>query len=305
MKPVALLILGALGVGGYILLQKSGTPAAENLAQVTVQETSPAPTVPLPTPITKTTPTYHLLTTTTSTPGAELLKEVGSEHVDFTLALNRIDVKHIPKGAVLVIPDSFDDTDAYSPFPAEISAAKEIPKLFMVSKEVQAFAAYENGARVRWGTVSTGKQATPTPSRLYSTNWKGKLVTSTLEDAYQLPWYFNLDSMEGISMHQFDLPGYPASHSCIRMAEYDAQWFYDWAQQWILAPDGQTKLADGTPVIVFGEYAYGTTAPWKKLATDPQATTLSESDLNTVVSGYSAEIANRLARRAEVLGTTQ
>lgn len=298
---IILVCVFAVGIGLFVLYRnKASIPTNPAQATIPTPDTVPTSVTEPLTPSTST-PTYHVLATTTSAPGAELAKEVGMKNVPFTLALNRLDVKHIPQDAKLIIPDSFADTDIYAPFPTEIAAASDIPKLFIVSKRVQAFAAYENGKRVRWGTVSTGKSTTPTPSRLYATNWKGKLVTSTLEDAYQLPWYFNLDSLEGISMHQFDLPGYPASHSCIRLSEEDAMWIYEWAEQWVLAADGQTMLANGTPVIIFGDYAYGKTAPWKKLAEDPTATTLSTDELRDIVEKYHTEIQERAAEREQVL----
>ncbi|MBP6904916.1 MAG: L,D-transpeptidase [Candidatus Pacebacteria bacterium] len=306
-QRMTMVLVIIFGIGAWFYASyRNNIAVAPNpaLATIPVPE-NPSPAEPITEPIAPTKgPSYHLLTTTTSTPGAELAKEVGMENVDFTLALNRLDVKHIPKDAVLVIPESFDDLDMYAPFPERIEAASSIPKLFIVSNRVQAFAAYENGTRVRWGAVSTGKKATATPSRLYSTNWKGKLVISTLEDAWVLPWYFNLDSMEGISMHQFDLPGYPASHSCIRLSEADAMWFYDWAQEWVLSPDGNTRLAHGTPVIIYGEYGYGKTAPWKKLAEDPTATTLSESELKDIVETYLPEIQIRATEREAILNPT-
>jgi len=37
-----------------------------------------------------------------------------------------------------------------------------------------------------------------------------------------------------VSFHKFDLPGYPASHGCVRLPEEDAKWIYDWADHWTL-----------------------------------------------------------------------
>ncbi len=294
------LVAGVLVYYASTRIDTSTTTPAQVSELPTPEPTAPAPLEPLPTP--KGTVSYHTLATTSPKPAAELANDVGLSHVDFTLSLNRLDQAHIPQGTTFVVPDSFADLDAYSPFPETIENANDIPKLFIISQRVQAFGAYEYGKRVHWGTVSTGKESTQTPSRLYSTNWKGKLVHSTIEDAWLLPWYFNLDSMEGISMHQYDLPGYPASHSCIRMSGKDAEWVYNWADQWVLSPDGNTRLAYGTPVIIYGQYAYGKTAPWKKLAQDPTATSLGESELADIVSQYHREILERQTQRQQILG---
>jgi lipoprotein-anchoring transpeptidase ErfK/SrfK len=243
---------------------------------------------------------YRSIVVTSDKPGAEIAQEVGLSKVPFVLTFNRLDDKHISKNTTITIPSELTDWNALSPFPSTLDAAKDIPKLLLVSQRIQAIGAYEHGILVRWMVTSTGKKDTPTPSKLYFTNWKGKLVVSSIQDEWILPWYFNLDNTEGISLHQYELPGYPASHSCVRMTEADAQWVYDWAQQWILSADENTKLASGTPVIVFGEYGYGKTAPWKKLAKDSSATTLTTDELNTLITENLPAIQKEAANRASV-----
>ncbi|HEY6403600.1 MAG TPA: L,D-transpeptidase, partial [Blastocatellia bacterium] len=99
-----------------------------------------------------------------------------------------------------------------------------------------------------------------------------------------LPWYFNLDNKQGISFHQYDLPGYPASHGCVRLLEEDAAWIYGWADQWKLSADRRVET-QGTPVIVFGKYDYGKQAPWKQLVTDYRAASLTGSELDEAIRG--------------------
>ncbi len=236
---------------------------------------------------------YHTITIASADAATELAGIVGPDNVQTVLEINRIDTANIAKGRVLIIPNSFDDPAALSPFPATVTAAFDIPKLMIVDQAVQAFAIYNNGALVRWGGVNTGKQSTPTPNRLYFANWKGKRVVSSEDDSWILPWYVNLDNKEGISMHQYELPGYPASHSCVRLLEQDAEWIYNWVDQWSVADDDQTVLHEGTPVIVFGDYGFGKTAPWKKLAKDPTATTVSSGILETLVASDHQQIVDK------------
>lgn len=246
---------------------------------------------------------YRSIVVTTDKPGAEIANEVGLSKVPFVLTFNRLDDKHIVKNTTITIPSELTDWSALSPFPSILDAAKDIPKLLLVSQRIQAIGAYENGTLVRWMVTSTGKKDTPTPSKLYFTNWKGKLVISSIKDEWILPWYFNLDNTQGISLHQYELPGYPASHSCVRMTEADAQWVYEWADQWIVSPDEQQVLAAGTPTIIFGEYGYGKTAPWKKLAEDPTATTLTADELNTLLTENLPAIEKEAAQRVSVEGS--
>ena len=256
---------------------------------------SSAPDAPLPTPVVEAvhTMTYHALTLSTISPAKELAAAVGTSNVDTVLKLNRIDSDHLVKNMTLTIPDSFVDFLAYAPFPPLLPDADTVPKLMVVSQRIQAFGIYENGTLVRWGPTSTGKQSTPTPSKLYFTNWKGKKVVSSIDDGWILPWYFNLDNIEGISMHQYELPGIPASHSCIRLTQDDAKWIYDWADQWQLTSDQSTVAHYGTPVLIFGQYAYGKTRPWKMLPNKPSATTVTLDELAPALSDAFPTIAAR------------
>ncbi len=233
---------------------------------------------------------YHRVTLGESKVGAELTQIVGKEHLSAVLSLNRLDIKHLQPKQEIIIPDSFDDPFALSSFPRYVPDLASIPKIILVDQRIQEFGVYENGSLVRSGGVSTGKKSTQTPSKLYHTNWKGKLVTSTVDDEWIMPWYFNLENFEGISMHQYELPGYPASHSCVRLSEEDAIWMYNWADQWVLSDDKSKVVKNGNPVIIFGKYDYNAKAPWKNLPEDKYAMRLTIEDIQKAISPYWSEI---------------
>lgn len=214
---------------------------------------------------------------------SQLKSEIGEEKTAVLLKLNRLDAQHLRVGATILIPEQIDDLNALSPFPHRLEAAREIPKLILASLRVQAFGAYEYGNLARWGPTSSGKKASPTPAGLYHTNWKSKATRSSINNEWLLPWYFNLDNQRGISFHQYDLPGYPASHGCLRLLADDAAWIYGWADQWTLSTDRRRVDAYGTPVIVFGKYDYAKQAPWKRLATDYRAASLTGSELEEAI----------------------
>lgn len=304
---ITLIVIVAIGAI-YALSRFSSTKVVipEQPATPTIPETPTPPanptgneqqTEPEPTPEAS----YTTITLSTDHPGKELTDAIGQSHVAAVLALNRIDDKHLWKGLTLTIPTDFIDWD-YSFMPAHIAAAESIPKLVLISQRVQSFGFYENGKLILSGPVSTGKQSTLTPSRLYFTNWKGKEVVSTFSDEWILKWNFNIDNFEGIGLHHYALPGYPASHSCVRFYESDAEFLYNWADQWVLANDGQTKLASGTPVIIFGAYNFSKSAPWKQLPNNAKATTLSQDELETLVESNLTAIQKESTLRAQVLG---
>jgi lipoprotein-anchoring transpeptidase ErfK/SrfK len=234
---------------------------------------------------------YYAFTLKTNDSIKELSTLVGAGNVETILKLNRINSEYVKKDSVLIVAHTPEDWMTLSPFPLSLPAAATIPKLDMISQRVQAFGVYEYGTLVRWGPVSTGKQSTPTASKLYFTNWKSEEIASSFNNEWILKWNFNLDNTEGIGMHEYTMPGYPASHSCVRMFETDAKWLYNWADQWVVSADGQTVVTHGTPVLVFGNYVYGKTAPWKLLPKDPTATTLSAEELTAALNPELAVIA--------------
>src|SRR5262245_48138486 len=136
---------------------------------------------------------------------SQLRTEIGEKAMPVVLKLNRLDEQHLHGGITLVIPKQIDELITYSPFPHEIETARDIPKILIVSRRVQAFGAYESGKLVRWGPTSTGKKETPTPAGLYHTNWKAKATRSSVNAEWLLPWYFNIDNKTRMSSHISEL----------------------------------------------------------------------------------------------------
>ncbi|MEO5645978.1 MAG: L,D-transpeptidase [Candidatus Paceibacterota bacterium] len=302
-KNVVFISIGVVVIAIILFLtinNHDGTPSSTTTSDATVP-TKTATTPPIVKSENAEATDYTTLTLTTADPVTEIAAIVGASNVPNILRLNRINSTFLKAGSTVVIPKDPADFNSLSPFPTELPNATAIPKLMMVSQRVEAFGLYENGKLVRWGPVSTGKQSTQTASKLYFTNWKGKEVHSSFSDEWVLKWNFNLDNAEGIGMHQYEMPGYPASHSCVRMFGTDAEWIYNWADQWIVSDDQQTVLAHGIPVLVFGTYAYGKTAPWKNLPKDAAATTLTESELSKALAPELSTIAQRQQERIDYL----
>lgn len=234
---------------------------------------------------------------------SELKSRFGEDGFLTILKINRIDPANLRKGSDLMIPAEESDLLEFSPFPRRIEAVKEIPKLILVSRRVQAFGAYEEGELVWWGPTSTGKKSTQTPAGLFHTNWRAKVTRSTVNSNWVLPWVFNLDNFDGIAFHQYELPGYPASHGCVRLLESDAKWVYDWSDQWILSTPEKALLANGTPVIIFDNYAYGQQPPWKRLSVDAHAASVSIGEVEKLVDKHLTVIEARAYERETVEAT--
>ncbi|MGJ7032945.1 L,D-transpeptidase [Niabella hirudinis] len=226
----------------------------------------------------------------------------GARHLDLLIAINRTDSNHIRRLDSILVPSNFSlSRTAYLPFPEEVDFLKDIHKIILFSLHAQAFAAYENGKLVLTGQTNTGRKSKPTPARLYFTNWKARKTTSTVNDEWELKWNFNVHNSWGIGFHEYALPGYPASHSCMRLQESDARYLYGWAEQWILKNNQQ--VAAGTPVVVFGQYPFGAARPWFQLAKDPAALTIHLDSLKNYLATSLPEIRKQQQQRDSLLYT--
>ena len=192
----------------------------------------------------------------------DLASRFGGPEIALLEKLNRADAKHLQRLPQLIVPSSWRSEIAHSPFPSTYTAATATPKLLVVDQPSQAFAAYEYGQQVYWGPVSSGRQAKPTPSGVYHLNWRARSRTSTLSGEWRLNWYFNFHNTRGLAFHEFDLPGLPQSHACVRLLARDAEWVYQWGESWTLDAKGQLNTP-GTPVLIMGSYAFGSPAPWQ------------------------------------------
>ncbi len=224
----------------------------------------------------------------TKQPLNELTTLVGDSNVDLVLGINRIDRDNLKPGMTMVVPSDINLIKQWEYLPNKISTAKSIPKLIIVSQPIQAFGVYESGLLVHSGPVSSGRKLNQTPSGLFFVNWKGEEVVSTFDDEWILKWNMNIDNLGGISMHQYSLPGYPASHSCVRMTEADAYWLYGWTDQWTW--ENGKVVTQGTPVVIYSNYDFDAPPPWTLLPGNSKATDTPRSILENVVNGYLAEI---------------
>lgn len=168
---------------------------------------------------------------------------------------NRVRTEYILQRQELLVPDSFPaDFRAYTPYPINYAAADTLPKLFVIDKYTQTFAAYANGKLVRWGLVSTGMEDEATPNGRFTFNWKAAQRNSTAAppgEVWDMRWVWNFQAARGIHVHQYHLPiGSNVSHGCVRMADADAKWNFNWAEK-------------GTPVLVLNRTPNGIAKHWE------------------------------------------
>ncbi len=228
------------------------------------------------------------------------LNTLSEPHLNLVSNINRADKSFLKNFDSIVVPiDKNLELQQYFPFPFYADFLKGVKKIIFFSYPTQAFAAFENGVLVYTGPTSMGRKADKTPTGLFYANWKAEETTSTFNDEWLLKWNFNIENKLGVGFHQYEMPGYPASHSCLRLTEKDAKYMYEWAEQWEI--EGTDNIiAHGTPVIVFGSYPFGGSKPWLSLAQNPNALSISESDLQNTVSQYLPDIIQKQAERDSI-----
>lgn len=209
---------------------------------------------------------------------------------DIVLAVNRTDAANFSTMNSVIVPNDLSgDLEYYLPFPFRVSGIKEINKIIFFSYPAQAFAAYENGELMYTGPVNMGRKKDPTPTGLFFANWKAAKTNSTFNDEWELRWNVNIANKQGVGWHQYSLPGYPASHSCLRLQEKDARSLYKWADEWVLKDDQNITLR-GTPVIIFGSYNFNGPKPWLQLVANPAALNISDDEVEQITNPFITDI---------------
>jgi hypothetical protein len=213
-----------------------------------------------------------------------------SSKIEIVTAINRTDKANLSKLDSIVIPNDFSgDVLFYLPFPLEVDYLKDVSKVLLFSYPTQTFGAYENGVLTYSGPTNMGRKKDKTPLGLFYTNWKAEQTTSTFDDEWELKWNFNIENKLGVGFHEYSLPGLPVSHSCLRLLQKDAKFLYEWADQWILDDKEELKVK-GTPVVVFGNYAYDEPKPWLQLIKNPKALDLSQAQIEDEIAPFLKEI---------------
>jgi hypothetical protein len=92
------------------------------------------------------------------------------------------------------------------------------PVVVLVSLPDQVMYVYRNGVRIGRSTVSTGTAGHRTPTGVFTVLQKKVDHESSIYKGAKMPNMQRL-TWTGIAMHAGQLPGYPASHGCVRLPE--------------------------------------------------------------------------------------
>jgi hypothetical protein len=112
------------------------------------------------------------------------------------------------------------------------------PVLVYVDLTRQRATVYRNGVRIGVSTISSGKDGHETPTGVFTILEKNVVHHSKTYDDASMPYQQRLTWM-GVAMHAGNLPGFPASHGCVRLPMEFAKKLFD------VTPMGGTVVIAG------------------------------------------------------------
>ncbi|ASQ90397.1 L,D-transpeptidase [Prosthecochloris sp. GSB1] len=141
--------------------------------------------------------------------------------------INRVDDRRIAAGKSVLLPVDTAKASEYVPIPGNLADTRGEREV-RVYLDSQYFGAYENGALLFWGPISSGTKSHPTWPGEFVVNYKQRHKRSIKYNNAPMPYSINYDGPYFI--HQQALPGHPASHGCVRLLEDDAKRLFGWVR---------------------------------------------------------------------------
>lgn len=155
---------------------------------------------------------------------------------DLVMRINRINIRLHP-GMTIAIPNNLNDNSDpldHSPFKREIEPPGQ--KVILVSLSKLAFGAYDSQGNLEyWGPVSGARGYCPDIGRschtptgrfaIYTKQGRGCKSTKFPVGRGGAPMPYCMFFHGGFALHgSYDVPGYNASHGCVRLFVNDAEW---------------------------------------------------------------------------------
>jgi L,D-transpeptidase ErfK/SrfK len=157
-----------------------------------------------------------------------------SDEQDIVRRINRNNAELIP-GMAIAVPRDFRNANLldFSPFPSRIIPSGRT--VVIVDMSEQAFAAYDAfGILVHWGPVSGGKGWCPDINKgchspfgnfhVFNKGGPDCISSKFPVPTGGAPMPYCMHFYGGFALHAGTLPGYHASHGCIRLFYDDALW---------------------------------------------------------------------------------
>jgi hypothetical protein len=143
--------------------------------------------------------------------------------------------------------------------------APEGPTLLIVNVATQRAVLFRNGVPIGATTVSTGRPGHATPTGVFTILQKQVEHYSSIYDSAPMPYMQRL-TWQGVALHAGNLPGYPASHGCIRLPSGFAKLLY-----------GQTKV--GMTVVITRQQTLPRVAPTPTIVAQTDNSRATQGDM--------------------------
>jgi hypothetical protein len=169
--------------------------------------------------------------------------------------------------------------------------APQGPMLLIVNVATQRAVLFRNGVPIAATSVSTGRPGHATPTGVFTILQKQIEHYSSIYDSAPMPYMQRL-TWQGVALHAGNLPGYPASHGCIRMPADFAKRLY-----------GETKV--GMTVVVTRQQTIPRVAPTPTIVAQPADSSATQAsmiwDPTKAPQGPVSIVVSTADRRAVVL----
>jgi len=142
---------------------------------------------------------------------------------------------------------------------------RSTPLVGVVSLRRQRITIFSGATPVDSAPISSGKEGHRTPKGVFSILQKNRWHESNIYSGAEMPFMQRL-TWSGIALHAGQLPGYPASHGCVRLPMSFAERLFTMTRmggRFIVAddlPSPQVVAHDRLPVPVYGRDSGGVSA---------------------------------------------
>jgi lipoprotein-anchoring transpeptidase ErfK/SrfK len=126
-------------------------------------------------------------------------------------------------------PKSRRHADKKNEIQEKESSKPQGPVIISISIDQQRLRLYDANGLFAESPISTGMRGHPTPMGVFSVIQKEKLHHSNIYSGAPMPFMQRI-TWSGIAIHAGVLPGYPASHGCIRMPMAFAVKMWNWTK---------------------------------------------------------------------------
>jgi lipoprotein-anchoring transpeptidase ErfK/SrfK len=181
----------------------------------------------------------------------------------------------------------------------KLAAKPQGPLIISVSIDQQKLRVYDANGFFAETPISTGMRGHPTPMGVFSIIQKHKFHRSNIYSGAPMP-YMQRITWSGVAMHAGVLPGYPASHGCIRMPMAFAVKMWGWTKMGarvIVTPGEITPSSFSHPLLIAKKPEPVAETPVASLAPKPETTppksnlaAAAETPVNPTVGAGHAEL---------------